>query len=164
MGDKFNLKQFHENFLSYGSAPVKYIRKMMLAELESEKEKTIWTREKPIIFGRRSMIVTKTKRGTLKVVHYGKRLPTLILNGALKLVVVPARIRNGWWRMEKTSLRLICPRRCWKEQEPRFLQLMCNSGRPTLTCHGILRRDDMISLLLVLYWNTLKTWITFFMK
>lgn len=41
MGDKFNLKQFHEKFLSYGSAPVKYIRKMMLAELESEKEKTI---------------------------------------------------------------------------------------------------------------------------
>jgi hypothetical protein len=37
MGDKFNLKQFHEKFLSYGSAPVKYIRKMMLAELETEK-------------------------------------------------------------------------------------------------------------------------------
>jgi uncharacterized protein (DUF885 family) len=28
MGEKFNLRQFHENFLSYGSAPVKYIRKM----------------------------------------------------------------------------------------------------------------------------------------
>ena len=32
MGNKFNLKNFHEKFLSYGSAPVKYIRKMMLAE------------------------------------------------------------------------------------------------------------------------------------
>ncbi len=28
MGDKFNLKQFHEKFLGYGSAPVKYIRQM----------------------------------------------------------------------------------------------------------------------------------------
>jgi uncharacterized protein (DUF885 family) len=28
MGDKFNLKQFHEKFLSYGSAPVKYIRQL----------------------------------------------------------------------------------------------------------------------------------------
>jgi uncharacterized protein (DUF885 family) len=33
MGDKFDLKQFHEKFLSYGSAPVKYIRRMMLADL-----------------------------------------------------------------------------------------------------------------------------------
>lgn len=31
-GDKFNLKAFHEKFLSYGSAPVKYIRELMLAE------------------------------------------------------------------------------------------------------------------------------------
>ena len=31
--DKFNLKQFHEKFLSYGSAPVKYIREMMLADM-----------------------------------------------------------------------------------------------------------------------------------
>ncbi|KAF2513848.1 DUF885 domain-containing protein [Flavobacterium foetidum] len=31
-GDKFNLKQFHEKFLSYGSAPVKYIKELMLAE------------------------------------------------------------------------------------------------------------------------------------
>src|ERR1700757_2592766 len=31
MGDKFNLKQFHEKFLSYGSAPVKYIKMLMLA-------------------------------------------------------------------------------------------------------------------------------------
>ncbi|MDI1355532.1 MAG: DUF885 domain-containing protein [bacterium] len=29
MGDRFNLKQFHEKFLSYGSAPVKYIKEMM---------------------------------------------------------------------------------------------------------------------------------------
>lgn len=34
MGDKFNLKEFHEKFLSYGSAPVKYIRELMLAELK----------------------------------------------------------------------------------------------------------------------------------
>ena len=31
-GDKFNLKKFHEKFLSYGSAPVKYIKKLMLSE------------------------------------------------------------------------------------------------------------------------------------
>lgn len=31
--DKFDLKTFHEKFLSYGSAPVKFIREMMLAEL-----------------------------------------------------------------------------------------------------------------------------------
>jgi uncharacterized protein (DUF885 family) len=30
-GDKFNLKQFHEKFLSYGNAPVKHIREAMLA-------------------------------------------------------------------------------------------------------------------------------------
>lgn len=30
LGDKFNLKEFHEKFLSYGSSPVKYIREMML--------------------------------------------------------------------------------------------------------------------------------------
>jgi uncharacterized protein (DUF885 family) len=29
-GAAFNLKQFHESFLSYGSSPVKYIREMML--------------------------------------------------------------------------------------------------------------------------------------
>jgi uncharacterized protein (DUF885 family) len=29
-GDKFDLKQFHEKFLSYGSAPVKYIKELML--------------------------------------------------------------------------------------------------------------------------------------
>ena len=31
-GDKFNLKAFHEKFLSYGSAPVKYIKELMLIE------------------------------------------------------------------------------------------------------------------------------------
>jgi uncharacterized protein (DUF885 family) len=30
--DKFNLKKFHETFLSYGSAPVKYIKQLMLPE------------------------------------------------------------------------------------------------------------------------------------
>ncbi|MDP1746941.1 MAG: DUF885 domain-containing protein [Bacteroidota bacterium] len=30
LGDKFNLKQFHEKFLSYGSAPVKYIKELMM--------------------------------------------------------------------------------------------------------------------------------------
>jgi len=29
-GDQFNLKQFHEEFLSYGSSPVRYIRQLML--------------------------------------------------------------------------------------------------------------------------------------
>jgi uncharacterized protein (DUF885 family) len=38
MGDQFNLKKFHEKFLSYGSAPVKYIRELMLAELNTSKE------------------------------------------------------------------------------------------------------------------------------
>ena len=31
-GKEFDLKKFHEKFLSYGSAPVKHIREMMLAE------------------------------------------------------------------------------------------------------------------------------------
>ncbi len=34
-GEQFNLKQFHEKFLSYGSAPVKYIKELMLAELNT---------------------------------------------------------------------------------------------------------------------------------
>ncbi len=34
-GDKFNLKNFHEKFLSYGSAPVKYIRELMMEELKN---------------------------------------------------------------------------------------------------------------------------------
>jgi uncharacterized protein (DUF885 family) len=37
MGDKFDLKAFHEKFLSYGSAPVKNIREMMLKEMEGGK-------------------------------------------------------------------------------------------------------------------------------
>lgn len=37
-GDKFNLKNFHEKFLSYGSAPVKYIKSMMLSEMEAPKK------------------------------------------------------------------------------------------------------------------------------
>lgn len=32
--DDFNLKEFHEKFLSYGSAPVKYIKELMLKEIE----------------------------------------------------------------------------------------------------------------------------------
>ncbi len=35
LGDRFDLKAFHEAFLSYGSAPVKYVREMMLADLDS---------------------------------------------------------------------------------------------------------------------------------
>ncbi|WP_163410939.1 DUF885 domain-containing protein [Flavobacterium ajazii] len=31
-GENFNLKKFHEKFLSFGSAPVKYIRELMLSE------------------------------------------------------------------------------------------------------------------------------------
>ena len=30
MGDQYNLKDFHETFLSFGSSPVKYIRERML--------------------------------------------------------------------------------------------------------------------------------------
>ncbi|MDP9042481.1 MAG: DUF885 domain-containing protein [Bacteroidota bacterium] len=29
-GNKYSLKEFHENFLKYGSSPVKYIRERML--------------------------------------------------------------------------------------------------------------------------------------
>jgi uncharacterized protein (DUF885 family) len=32
IGTDFNLKSFHEEFLSFGSAPVKYVREMMLEE------------------------------------------------------------------------------------------------------------------------------------
>jgi len=35
-GDKFRLKTFHEKFLGYGSAPVKYIRDMMLLVADKE--------------------------------------------------------------------------------------------------------------------------------
>lgn len=34
LGDKFDLKEFHEEFLSFGSAPVKYIRELMLKNVE----------------------------------------------------------------------------------------------------------------------------------
>lgn len=37
MGKNFNLKDFHEKFLSYGSAPVKLIKQMMLEELDQKK-------------------------------------------------------------------------------------------------------------------------------
>ncbi|HAL81887.1 MAG TPA: hypothetical protein DCO83_06355 [Mucilaginibacter sp.] len=32
MGDKYKLKDFNEKFLSYGSAPVRYIKEAMLAK------------------------------------------------------------------------------------------------------------------------------------
>jgi uncharacterized protein (DUF885 family) len=31
LGDAFDLKRFHEQFLSYGNAPVRVIRELMLA-------------------------------------------------------------------------------------------------------------------------------------
>ncbi len=39
MGDKFNLKKFHEKFLSYGSAPVKYIEELMVREMMQDAKK-----------------------------------------------------------------------------------------------------------------------------
>jgi uncharacterized protein (DUF885 family) len=36
MGAEFDLKKFHEKFLSYGSAPVKYIRQLMLEEVKKK--------------------------------------------------------------------------------------------------------------------------------
>jgi uncharacterized protein (DUF885 family) len=36
-GDKFNLKKFHEEFLSYGSAPVKYIKELIIDNKEIQK-------------------------------------------------------------------------------------------------------------------------------
>lgn len=38
MGDKYNLKEFNEKFLSYGSAPVKYIREAMMAKEPEKKD------------------------------------------------------------------------------------------------------------------------------
>ena len=35
---EFSLKEFHENFLSYGSAPIRYIKKMMLGKTNEKKE------------------------------------------------------------------------------------------------------------------------------
>ena len=37
MGGYFDLKKFHEQFLSYGSAPVKYIRQMMVMDKKNAK-------------------------------------------------------------------------------------------------------------------------------
>lgn len=34
-GDEFSLKDFHEEFLSFGSAPVRYVREMMLSESQT---------------------------------------------------------------------------------------------------------------------------------
>ena len=34
--DAFNLKEFHEKFLSYGSAPVKYIKGLMLQDVKKK--------------------------------------------------------------------------------------------------------------------------------
>lgn len=39
-GEAFNLKSFHEEFLSYGSAPVKYIKKMMLNKRKNSIKST----------------------------------------------------------------------------------------------------------------------------
>ena len=33
-GTAFNLKKFHEKFLSYGSAPVKYIKELIIKDLK----------------------------------------------------------------------------------------------------------------------------------
>jgi uncharacterized protein (DUF885 family) len=38
MGDKYKLKEFNEKFLSYGSAPVKFIKDAMLAKQPAKKE------------------------------------------------------------------------------------------------------------------------------
>lgn len=37
-GETFNLRQFHDQFLSYGSAPVKYIEQLMMENFEEEQE------------------------------------------------------------------------------------------------------------------------------
>jgi uncharacterized protein (DUF885 family) len=42
--DQFTLKDFHESFLSYGSAPVKHISELMLRKVKAEREKE----EKPV--------------------------------------------------------------------------------------------------------------------
>lgn len=38
LGDNFSLKAFHEEFLSFGSAPIKYVREMMLEEKNESNE------------------------------------------------------------------------------------------------------------------------------
>jgi uncharacterized protein (DUF885 family) len=40
LGGKFDLKRFHEQFLSYGSAPVKYISQLMLADPKNNVPKS----------------------------------------------------------------------------------------------------------------------------
>lgn len=40
LGDKFDLKKFHNTFLSYGNAPVPVIKKLMLAELNQRAAET----------------------------------------------------------------------------------------------------------------------------
>ena len=37
-GDKYSLKDFNEKFLSYGSAPVKYIKEAMMKKQTASKE------------------------------------------------------------------------------------------------------------------------------
>ena len=37
LGDQFDLKAFHEKFLSYGNAPVPVIRELMLAEMNGKE-------------------------------------------------------------------------------------------------------------------------------
>jgi len=37
-GDNYNLKDFNEKFLSYGSAPVKYIKEAMLKKQTASKD------------------------------------------------------------------------------------------------------------------------------
>jgi len=41
MGEEFDLKTFHEEFLSYGSVPVKYIRKLMIRKLSEKNNNSI---------------------------------------------------------------------------------------------------------------------------
>jgi len=36
MGPRFNLKAFHEEFLSYGSAPVKLVSRLMRAKVQAQ--------------------------------------------------------------------------------------------------------------------------------
>lgn len=40
LGENFDLKEFHEEFLSYGSAPVKYIRMLMLENAKNKEIKS----------------------------------------------------------------------------------------------------------------------------
>ena len=41
MGEEFDLKTFHEEFLSYGSVPVKYIRNLMIRKLSEKNNNSI---------------------------------------------------------------------------------------------------------------------------